>query len=117
MYGAGTSPSTDEMLTIRPRPWARMCGRTALVIRTRPKKLTSKTRWIWATELSSAAPAAPVPALLTRTSSRPNRSITRRTNVLNRLVTGDVEVEHRDPVALSDGRCAAAGSDDLAPGL
>src|SRR5437667_180723 len=82
MYGAGTSPSTEEMLMIRPVPAARMCGRTAFVIRTSPKKLMSKTRWSWATELSSAAPAAPVPALLTRTSSRPNRSITRRTTAL-----------------------------------
>src|SRR5215217_8237952 len=82
MYGAGTSPSTDEMLMMRPRPWERMCGRTAFVMRMRPKKLMSKTRWSWATELSSAAPAAPVPALLIRTSSRPNRSITCRTSVL-----------------------------------
>ena len=67
---------------IRPVPAARMCGRTAFVIRTSPKKLMSKTRWSWATELSSAAPAAPVPALLTRTSSRPNWSITRPTAVL-----------------------------------
>src|SRR5437588_6978084 len=82
MYGPGTNPSTDEMLMMRPLPWARMCGSTALVSRITPKKLMSKTRWVWATELSSAAPAAPVPALLTRTSSRPNRSITRRTTVL-----------------------------------
>lgn len=39
MYGAGTNPKIDEMLTIRPRPWARMCGRTALVILTTPKTL------------------------------------------------------------------------------
>src|SRR5947209_10303985 len=82
MYGPGTNPSTDEMLMMRPLPWARMCGSTALVSRITPKKLMSKTRWVWATELSSAAPAAPMPALLTRTSSRPNRSITRRTSVL-----------------------------------
>ena len=59
-----------------------MCGRTAFVIRTSPKKLISKTLWSWATELSSAAPAAPIPALLISTSSRPNRSITRPTVML-----------------------------------
>src|SRR6266568_3074902 len=64
------------MLMMRPLPRARMCGRTALVMRMTPKTLTSKTRWSWATELSSAAPAEPTPALLTRTSILPNRSIT-----------------------------------------
>ena len=28
---------------MRPRPWARMCGRTAFVMRMRPKTLTSKS--------------------------------------------------------------------------
>ena len=59
------------MLMMRPLPWARMDGRTAFVMRMRPKTLVSKTRWSWATELSSAAPTAPVPALLTRTSAPP----------------------------------------------
>ena len=77
---------------------ARMCGRTAFVMRMRPKKLMSKTRWSWATELSSAAPAAPMPALLTRTSIRPNRSITRSTTRADRLVAGHVEVEERHTV-------------------
>jgi hypothetical protein len=36
----------------------------------------SKRRWACATEFSSAAPEEPMPALLTRTSIRPNRSIT-----------------------------------------
>ena len=67
---------------IRPAPWARMCGNTAFVIRMRPKTLTSKTLLSWAMELSSAAPALPRPALLTRTSMRPNRSITCWTTVL-----------------------------------
>ncbi len=64
------------MLMIRPLPWALMCGRTALVMRMRPKTLTSNTPCAWTTEFSSAAPAEPIPALLTSTSSRPNRSIT-----------------------------------------
>src|SRR5205809_911822 len=66
MYGAGTSPSTDEILMMRPRPCARMCGRTAFVMRMSAKTLMSKTRWPGATELSSAAPAAPVPAAAAR---------------------------------------------------
>ena len=67
---------------MRPRPWARMYGRTAFVMRMTPKTLISKMRWSCATELSSAAPAVPIPALLTRTSSRPYRSITRPTTEL-----------------------------------
>jgi len=35
--------------------------------------------WAWLTEFSSTAPAEPMPALLTRTSMRPNRSITSST--------------------------------------
>ena len=70
------NPGTEEMLMMRPRSRARMCGRTALVMRMRPKTLTSKTPCAWATELSSAAPAVPAPALLARTSMRPDRPIT-----------------------------------------
>lgn len=35
--------------------------------------------WAWLREFSSTAPAEPTPALLTRTSMRPNRSITSAT--------------------------------------
>jgi hypothetical protein len=73
------NPGTEEMLMMRPRSRARMCGRTALVIRMRPKTLTSKTPCAWATELSSAAPA---PALLARTPMRPNRPVTCRATAL-----------------------------------
>ena len=81
MKGWGANPPTDDMLMTRPLFWARMWGRTALVMRMRPKTLTSKTIWSWATELSSLAPDEPTPALLTSTSMRPNRSITRPTAV------------------------------------
>src|SRR5579859_8109760 len=100
MYGAGTSPSTDEILMTRPRRRARMWGRTALVMRTRPKKLTSKTRWSWATELSSAAPGDDI------TDQRANR-----------LVAGHVEVEERHSGVRGDTRGVAAGADHLETGL
>lgn len=32
---------------IRPPPWARMCGRTALVMRISPKTLMSNSCWSW----------------------------------------------------------------------
>src|SRR5215217_9190670 len=79
MKGWGANPPTDDMLMTRPLCCARMWGRTALVMRMRPKTLTSKTIRSWATELSSLAPDEPMPALLTRTSMRPDRSSTSRT--------------------------------------
>src|SRR5512133_2147076 len=79
MKGWGANPPTDDMLMTRPLSCARMWGRTALVMRMRPKTLTSKTIRSWATELSSLAPDEPMPALLTRTSMRPDRSSTSRT--------------------------------------
>src|SRR6266508_232718 len=42
MKGWGANPPTDDMLMTRPLSCARMWGRTALVMRTRPKTLTSK---------------------------------------------------------------------------
>ena len=102
---------------IRPPACARMCGRTALVIRITPKKLMSNTRWSCAMELSSAAPPAPTPALLTSTSIRPNRSITCSTEGRDRLVAGHVEVEERDPVGRGDTRRVPAGPDHLETGL
>jgi hypothetical protein len=44
MKGFGANPPTEEMLMMRPRRSARMCGRTALVMRMAPKTLTSNTR-------------------------------------------------------------------------
>src|SRR4051812_37888712 len=78
MNGLSTKPAADETLMTRPLPRLRMCGRTAFVMRMRPKTLTSNTFWVWASENSSAAP---IPALLTSTSSRPKRSSTRSTTL------------------------------------
>src|SRR3954463_730522 len=79
MNGAGTRPRTELTLMIRPPPCSRMCGSTARVIRIDPKTLVSKSARACSIELSSAAPAMPTPALLTRTSIRPDRSSTSRT--------------------------------------
>jgi hypothetical protein len=64
---------------IRPLPCSRMCGSTARVIRIAPKTLVSNSARACSIELSSAAPATPTPALLTRTSIRPDRASTSRT--------------------------------------
>src|SRR5437899_5111366 len=107
MYGAGTSPSTDEILMMRPRPCARMCGRTAFVMRTRPKKLMSKTRWSWATELSSAAPAAPVPAFVDQDVD-PSEPLDHAADQrAHRRVAGHVEVEERHTALRGDARGVA----------
>src|SRR3954454_12683648 len=113
MKGWGANPPTDDMLMTRPLLCARMWGRTALVMRMRPKTLTSKTIWSWATELSSLAPDEPMPALLTRTSMRPNRSITCPTAVATEssLVTSrSTSVTPRPGVAREASRLGATTS-------
>ena len=102
---------------MRPLPWARMCGKTAFVMRMTPKTLISNTSRAWATELSSAAPAEPIPALLTRTSIRPNRWITCPTAAVDRFVAGHVEVQEAHPFDRRDVFGVAACSDHLEPRL
>src|SRR5215208_2274729 len=79
MNGAGSKPRTELTLMIRPLPCSRMWGSTARVIRIEPKTLVSNNARVCSIELSSAAPAMPKPAVLTRTSIRPDRSSTSRT--------------------------------------
>src|SRR3954452_4193733 len=104
MKGYPTNLPREEMLMSLPRPRPRMCGRTALVMRMRPKTFTSNTRCAWATETSSAAPSMPSPALLTRTSIRPNRSITCWTTLLtdSSLVTSRARNVTPPPGVLPD---------------
>ena len=62
---------------MRPPPWRRMCGTTARVIRTIPKKFVSKIERACSIELSSAPAGATLkPALFTRRSMRPSDRIT-----------------------------------------
>ena len=79
MNGAGMKPRTELTLMIRPLPCSRMCGSTARVMRIEPKRLVSNRARACSIELSSAAPETPTPALLTRTSMRPDRWSTSRT--------------------------------------
>ena len=69
-----TMPAVEEIVTIRPERWARMIGRVARVTLIGPKKVVS----IWARNSSGVSssknPALKLPALLTSTSIRPNRS-------------------------------------------
>src|SRR4051794_34652678 len=73
------NPRTELTLMIRPSPCSRMWGSTARVIRIEPKRLVSNKARACSIELSSAAPETPTPALLTRTSMRPDRWSTSRT--------------------------------------
>ena len=58
---------------MRPLPWRRMCGTTARVIRTIPKKFVSKIERACSIELSSAPAGATLkPALFTSRSMRPS---------------------------------------------
>ena len=75
-YGAWATapmrPTTDDTLTMAPRPRARMPGSTAAAHRTAPTALTLNDSWNCAGDDSSTAPLPPMPALLTRTSTPPN---------------------------------------------
>src|SRR4051794_19057141 len=67
-------PAVEEIVITRPERWARSSGRAARVTLTGPNRVVS----IWERKFSgvifSKKPAWKFPALLTRTSSRPNRS-------------------------------------------
>ncbi len=54
--GSDPRPPIDEMLTIRPERWARMCGSTSCVRRARPNRLTST--W-WRASSSGTSSTAP----------------------------------------------------------
>ena len=66
-----TGAATELIFTIRPRPWARMTGITALQTVTMPKKFTSNCLFALARSVNSTAPEMPKPALFTTISSRP----------------------------------------------
>src|SRR5258706_364480 len=66
MNGAGRKPSTLLMNRMRPERCARMCGRTARVTRTEPKKFTSNNACAWAISVSSMAPPSRTAVLPSR---------------------------------------------------
>src|SRR5918994_3945835 len=66
----------EQVLTIAARPERRRWGKAARVVRTRRRRLTPRTRRHSSMGVSSTVPWAPMPALLTRTSSPPQRSAT-----------------------------------------
>ena len=76
-----------------PEPWARMVGRTARMHRSTPPTLTSTTAWSISGVVSSTTPLPPMPALLTRMSTRPGVVDDAGHAVGHRPVVGDV---HRD---------------------
>jgi len=86
--------------------------RDALVIWMTPKTLMSKS-WRCAIEFSSVAPAGPMPALLTRTSIRPNYASTPSTrDTTDSLLVTSRSRECRALAVVQSG-CVAACSDDF----
>ena len=67
-------PAVDEIVTTRPERWARSCGSAARVTLTGPNRVVSICERNASGVISSKNPAWKLPALLTSTSSRPNRS-------------------------------------------
>jgi hypothetical protein len=74
------------------------------------------TFWSCATESSSAAPAEPMPALLTSTSSRPKRPTPCSTAAVTEASL-ETSRSTKVPLAAGELRCAAAGPDHLEPCL
>src|SRR3954465_7975904 len=73
-----TRPLAEETFTIEPPPVLRIARTPSRVRRKPPSRLTAMTRRHSASVVSSSGLAKEMPALLTRTSSRPNASSTRR---------------------------------------
>ena len=72
----GVTAATELVFTILPPRCARITGSTARVTRTMPQKLTSSWRWASSTDVNSAAPEMPNPALLSSMSMRPSAART-----------------------------------------
>ena len=72
----GVTAATELVFTILPLRCARITGSTAFVVRTMPQKLTSSWRLASSTDVNSAAPEMPKPALLSSISMRPSASST-----------------------------------------
>ena len=114
-------PAVEEIVTTRPERWARMIGRVARVTLTGPKKVVS----IWARNSSGVSssknPALKLPALLTSTSIRPNRSTRRLDGGRRAGRIGDVEGDDQQicrAIARTERDLlgVAAGSDDRVTG-
>ena len=72
----GVTAATELVFTILPLRCARITGSTVRVTRTMPQKLTSSWRLASSTDVNSAAPEMPKPALLSSISMRPSASST-----------------------------------------
>src|SRR3954471_3713204 len=90
MNGAGISPMTELRLTIRPARCFRMGGSTALVMRIRPNRLTSKRDFACSSDDSSAPATSPTPACVTRRSTRPGLGQHLTHRGLYRVLAGDI---------------------------
>ena len=98
----------------RDRPAQR--GRAARVVRTMPSTFTSRTRCHSSSSLSSTVPAAPMPALLTRMSSRPARPRRPRDRLPDRAVVGHVGDDRGRPAVRRPGPQAICPVQDRDPG-
>ncbi len=100
---------------MRPWPWARMRGRTAFVMRTRPKKLRLKRLWAWATEFLDGAGRAETGVVDEDVDpSEPFDHFLDGGG--DGFVTGHVEIEEGHTGGRSESRGVPSGSDHLEPG-
>jgi hypothetical protein len=64
-------PAIELTFTMAPLRRSRIPGSTAWIIRMAPKQFVSKRSFAQSTGTSASGPPPPMPALLTRTSTRP----------------------------------------------
>ncbi len=72
-------PEMDAVITTAPSSLARSAGTAARRPRIVPRRFTAKTRSTTSMACDSSGPAVPIPALSTRPSTAPKRSIARAT--------------------------------------
>ena len=111
-----TMPAVEEIVTTSPERWPRMTGRAARVTLTGPNRVVSICARNSSGVSSSKNPALKLPALLTSTSIRPNRSTARLDGGLGAGGVGDVKSYDDEVVVCSehggDLLGVAAGGDD-----
>ena len=93
-------------MTIRPEPWAIITRPAAWLVKKVPLRLSATVASKSSTLTSSAGVSGgPMPALLTRTSSRPKCSRVAATAVLDLLEVGDVHLQRQRADLLGQVGC------------
>src|SRR3990170_4776464 len=114
LYGGASRPTTEETMAMAPRRRCFMCGTTAWMQLTAPKKFTSNTRRMFSRLPSTTVALSPSPALFTSTSMEPSSATVRSTiaNTASRSLTS-VGTTSRRPGRPSSSPASASSAPRL----